>query len=55
MILLALIALWWAPPPKFFFRLDDPYISYPLIEETVSDAAITLTIILAPLGMYAEK
>lgn len=48
-IMLSLLALWWAKPPKFYFYLDDPDISYPDVEETVSALAVILLIVGGPI------
>jgi len=48
-ILMALLAVWWGQPPKFYFRLDDPDLSYPSIPQTISDTSITLVIIVGPI------
>eukprot|EP01113_Clastostelium_recurvatum_P036230 TRINITY_DN5139_c0_g1_i5.p1 TRINITY_DN5139_c0_g1~~TRINITY_DN5139_c0_g1_i5.p1 ORF type:complete len:278 (+),score=32.88 TRINITY_DN5139_c0_g1_i5:226-1059(+) len=52
-MLLALLGLHYAKPPVFYFRLDDPEISYPLVDQTISATAITLVIILGPLAVVA--
>eukprot|EP01113_Clastostelium_recurvatum_P036226 TRINITY_DN5139_c0_g1_i1.p1 TRINITY_DN5139_c0_g1~~TRINITY_DN5139_c0_g1_i1.p1 ORF type:complete len:302 (+),score=39.79 TRINITY_DN5139_c0_g1_i1:94-999(+) len=52
-MLLALLGLHYAKPPVFYFRLDDPDISYPFVDQTISATAITLVIILGPLAVVA--
>lgn len=52
-IVLCLLGLWFAKPPVFYFTLTDITISYPIVPQTVSAAAITIIIIAGPLFVVA--
>jgi len=53
LVLISLTTPWWVSPPKFYFRLDDVDISFPMVKETIGFELTAVIIVVVPICVVA--